>query len=65
MERAIDMWSFGCIVAELYTGLPLFPEENEHDVLARMTTLLGSPGKYLVANAPRKTVFFNRKLRLR
>ena len=26
---AIDMWSFGCIMAELYTGYPLFPGENE------------------------------------
>jgi dual specificity tyrosine-phosphorylation-regulated kinase 2/3/4 len=25
----IDMWSFGCIMAELYTGYPLFPGENE------------------------------------
>lgn len=24
---AIDMWSFGCILAELYTGYPLFPGE--------------------------------------
>jgi dual specificity protein kinase YAK1 len=25
---AIDMWSFGCILAELYLGRPLFPGEN-------------------------------------
>ncbi len=25
----IDMWSFGCILAELYVGFPLFPGENE------------------------------------
>ncbi len=24
----IDMWSFGCILAELYTGYPLFPGEG-------------------------------------
>lgn len=24
-----DMWSVGCILAELYTGVPLFPGENE------------------------------------
>jgi len=23
------MWSFGCIIAELLTGYPLFPGENE------------------------------------
>ncbi|KAL8194536.1 UNVERIFIED_CONTAM: Dual specificity tyrosine-phosphorylation-regulated kinase [Gekko kuhli] len=31
---AIDMWSLGCIMAELYTGYPLFPGENEVEQLA-------------------------------
>lgn len=31
---AVDMWSLGCITAELYTGYPLFPGENEADQLA-------------------------------
>lgn len=30
----IDMWSLGCIMAELYTGYPLFPGENESEQLA-------------------------------
>ena len=30
---AIDMWSFGCILAELYTGYPIFPGENEQEQL--------------------------------
>ncbi|TVU28147.1 hypothetical protein EJB05_19656 [Eragrostis curvula] len=38
---AIDMWSFGCIVAELYIGLPLFPGASECDVLWRMMEILG------------------------
>ena len=25
----IDMWSFGCILCELYIGYPIFPGENE------------------------------------
>ena len=42
---AIDMWSLGCILAELYTGYPLFPGENEVEQLAcimevRKTTFL-------------------------
>jgi len=27
--KAIDMWSFGCIMAEMYMGYPIFPGENE------------------------------------
>ncbi|GJN01843.1 hypothetical protein PR202_ga19144 [Eleusine coracana subsp. coracana] len=38
---AIDMWSLGCIVAELFIGLPLFPGASEYDVLQRMMTILG------------------------
>jgi serine/threonine protein kinase len=29
------MWSFGCILAELFTGYPLFPGENEVRLRAR------------------------------
>jgi dual specificity tyrosine-phosphorylation-regulated kinase 2/3/4 len=25
------MWSFGCILTELFTGIPLFPGENEQE----------------------------------
>lgn len=31
---SIDMWSLGCIMAELFTGYPLFPGENEMEQLA-------------------------------
>ena len=33
-NMAIDMWNLGCILAELYTGYPLFPGENEVEQLA-------------------------------
>lgn len=33
-NMAIDMWSLGCILAELYSGYPLFPGENEVEQLA-------------------------------
>lgn len=28
---AIDMWSFGCIMAEMFIGYPIFPGESEND----------------------------------
>lgn len=39
----IDMWSFGCILFELYTGRPLFNGKGPEDQLMRITTLLGLP----------------------
>lgn len=29
--QQIDMWSFGCILIELFTGFPLFPGTNERE----------------------------------
>lgn len=38
---AIDMWSFGCFVAEMYLGVPLFPSGNESTLIRMMVSLLG------------------------
>lgn len=57
--RAIDMWSFGCILAELLSGHALFAGENEGDQLACIIEVLGMPPKSLLANAKRTKVFFN------
>eukprot|EP00232_Nephroselmis_pyriformis_P009544 CAMPEP_0182880550 /NCGR_PEP_ID=MMETSP0034_2-20130328/16631_1 /TAXON_ID=156128 /ORGANISM="Nephroselmis pyriformis, Strain CCMP717" /LENGTH=484 /DNA_ID=CAMNT_0025013543 /DNA_START=95 /DNA_END=1545 /DNA_ORIENTATION=+ len=38
---SIDMWSVGCVAAELFLGLPLFPGASEYDVLARMVDAVG------------------------
>lgn len=46
---AIDMWSFGCILAELYTGYPLFPGENEMEQLALMMEMKGVPDDKILA----------------
>jgi serine/threonine protein kinase len=40
---AIDMWSIGCIFAEILTGKPLFPGKNVVHQLDLMTDLLGTP----------------------
>ncbi|KAK4513647.1 uncharacterized protein ATC70_005651 [Mucor velutinosus] len=55
----IDMWSTGCILAELYTGKPLFPGENEPDQLACIMQLLGVPSKDYLDRCTRKKQFFD------
>ncbi|KAG5559096.1 hypothetical protein RHGRI_008870 [Rhododendron griersonianum] len=56
---AIDMWSFGCIVAELFLGLPLFPGGSEFDLLRRMIKILGGqPPDYVLKEAKTTCKFF-------
>jgi serine/threonine protein kinase len=39
-STAIDMWSFGCLIAEMCLGKSLFPAENEAVLLHMMVALL-------------------------
>ncbi|KRT80329.1 phosphotransferase, partial [Oryctes borbonicus] len=55
----IDMWSLGCILAELYTGYPLFPGENEVEQLACLMEVLGPPPDEIIAAATRRRLFFD------
>ncbi|RDX45433.1 hypothetical protein OH76DRAFT_1486267 [Lentinus brumalis] len=58
-HMAIDMWSLGCIMAELYTGFPIFPGENEQEQLACIMEVLGVPDKDFVNRSSRKRLFFD------
>ena len=55
----IDMWSLGCILAELLTGYPIFPGENEQEQLACIMEVFGPPDKHLIEKSTRKKLFFD------
>ncbi|KAJ8540087.1 hypothetical protein K7X08_026476 [Anisodus acutangulus] len=40
---AVDMWSAGCVFAELLLGQPLFPGESVVDQLVEIIKILGTP----------------------
>uniref|UniRef100_A0A1I7TDR8 Dual specificity tyrosine-phosphorylation-regulated kinase mbk-2 n=1 Tax=Caenorhabditis tropicalis TaxID=1561998 RepID=A0A1I7TDR8_9PELO len=57
----IDMWSLGCILAELLTGYPLLPGEDENDQLALIIELLGMPPPKSLETAKRARTFITSK----
>ncbi|KAF8964084.1 hypothetical protein BDZ97DRAFT_1919317 [Flammula alnicola] len=58
-HMAIDMWSLGCILAELYTGFPIFPGENEQEQLSCIMEVLGIPDKEFINRSSRRKLFFD------
>jgi glycogen synthase kinase 3 beta len=42
---AIDVWSVGCVAAELILGSPLFPGESGVDQLVEIIKVLGTPSR--------------------
>ena len=57
---AIDMWSLGCVCAEMFLGLPLFPGVSQHNQLLRITEMLGTMPAAMVANSKHGAKFFKR-----
>ena len=53
------MWSFGCVLAELHKGFPLFPGKDEGDQMLMFMEFLGKPPIYLLEKAPRRKKFFD------
>ena len=52
-DYKIDMWSVGCVLAEMWHGMPLFPGQSSQDQLFRIASILGKPSpKEVVAMNP-------------
>ena len=44
-KKPVDIWSIGCILAELLGRQPLFPADNNLDELQKIISVLGSPSE--------------------
>ena len=56
---AIDMWSLGCILAEIHSGYPLFPGESEAEQLLCIMEVRGLPPSDVLEMSTRKKLFFD------
>lgn len=47
-NNSIDVWSVGCVMAELLLGQPLFPGESGVDQLVEIIKVLGTPTREMI-----------------
>ncbi|CAO2579694.1 Homeodomain-interacting protein kinase 3 [Lemmus lemmus] len=59
--EAIDMWSLGCVIAELFLGWPLYPGALEYDQIRYISQTQGLPGEQLLNVGTKSTRFFCRE----
>ena len=56
---AIDMWSLGCILYELFVGFPIFAGEDEKEQMQCIMEVKGIPPRSMIVIASRRKVFFD------
>ncbi len=60
-QQAVDVWSVGCIFAEVLLGKPLFPGRDAVSQLQLITDLLGKPSQHTIDRIgnPKARAFLN------
>ncbi|KAF7699392.1 hypothetical protein HF521_004134 [Silurus meridionalis] len=59
--EAIDMWSLGCVIAELFLGWPLYPGALEYDQIRYISQTQGLPSDNLLNLGTKTSRFFCRE----
>ncbi len=58
-DSQIDMWSLGCVAAELFLGIPLFPGQNEMNMVQRIVEMLGPMPDLFLRRCTRAAKYYN------
>ncbi|QPG72769.1 hypothetical protein FOA43_000070 [Brettanomyces nanus] len=59
---AVDMWSLGCIITELFLGLPLFPGTSEFNQLEIIVRMLGMPPTWMIEMGKNSINLINKRV---
>ncbi|MED6245873.1 Homeodomain-interacting protein kinase 3, partial [Ataeniobius toweri] len=59
--EAIDMWSLGCVIAELFLGWPLYPGALEYDQIRYISQTQGLPAEQLLNKGTKTSRFFTKE----
>ena len=57
-DSAIDMWSLGCVTAELFLGLPILPGVHEHDQLCRINEMIAKIPDWMLDQGSKASKYF-------
>jgi len=60
-DYKIDMWSLGCILAELFTGYVLFQNDSVQGLLSRVIGIIGPVPEYMMKEGKLVSNFFTRE----
>lgn len=59
-DGRIDIWSLGCVVAEMFTGEVLFQNDSVVSMLCRIEAICGTFPKHMILNGRQSTRFFTK-----
>lgn len=57
--QEVDVWSFGCLIPELYTSKVLFRGEDEFEMMQLFMSVLGEPPPSFYENGTQKSNYFD------
>ncbi|BFU22336.1 protein kinase, putative [Entamoeba histolytica] len=60
-STSIDMWSLGCITAEFFLGIPIFPGNSEYNQLYKIISMIGPPPTEMLETATKATKYFRKR----
>ncbi|KAK1895781.1 Homeodomain-interacting protein kinase 1 [Dissostichus eleginoides] len=61
ISEAIDMWSLGCIIAEMYIAATLFPDSSKYFIMKVICRMIGQPGDHLLNAGKFSSKYFIRE----